>query len=64
MILLSHSARPASVVDARDVAGAVVRAAERGRRGERYIVAGRAATLREIVQVLERVSGFRRRACA
>jgi dihydroflavonol-4-reductase len=52
------------VVDARDVAGAVVRAAERGRRGERYIVAGRAATLREIVQVLERVSGFRRRACA
>jgi len=48
------------VVDARDVAGA----AERGRPGERYIVAGRAATLREIVQALDRVSAFRRRACA
>jgi len=58
--IAGHSARPASVVDARDVAGA----AERGRPGERYIVAGRAATLREIVQALDRVSAFRRRACA
>jgi dihydroflavonol-4-reductase len=47
----------AAVVDARDVAGAVVRAAERGRSGERYIVGGRAATLQEIVETLERVSG-------
>ncbi|MGC9947791.1 MAG: NAD-dependent epimerase/dehydratase family protein [Bryobacteraceae bacterium] len=48
----------ASVVDARDVAAAVVRAAERGRSGERYIVAGRPATLREIVETLARVSGI------
>ena len=47
----------ASVVDARDVAGAVVQTAERGRAGERYIVAGRAATLKEILETLERVSG-------
>lgn len=48
----------ASVVDARDVAEAVVRAAEHGRAGERYIVAGRSATLREILETLERVSGI------
>lgn len=47
----------ASVVDARDVAGAVVRAAASGRPGERYIVAGRPATLREILETLEQVSG-------
>jgi dihydroflavonol-4-reductase len=47
----------ASVVDARDVAHAVVQAADRGRPGERYIVAGRPATLREILETLERVSG-------
>jgi dihydroflavonol-4-reductase len=44
-------------VDARDVAGAVLRAAERGRPGERYIVGGRAATIQEIILTLERVSG-------
>jgi len=47
----------AAVVDARDVAEAVVRAAERGRSGERYIVAGRAATLQQIIETLARVSG-------
>lgn len=47
----------AAVVDARDVADAVLRAAERGRPGERYIVAGKPVTLREIVQTLERISG-------
>jgi dihydroflavonol-4-reductase len=46
-----------SVVDARDVAGAVVQAAERGRAGERYIVAGRPATLKEIAETLARISG-------
>lgn len=49
----------AAVVDARDVAGAVVQAAQCGRAGERYIVAGQVATLKEIVQTLERVSGLR-----
>jgi dihydroflavonol-4-reductase len=48
----------ASVVDARDVAGAVVRAAHSGRPGERYIVAGAPHTLREILEILERVSGI------
>jgi len=48
----------ASVVDARDVAAAVLQAAERGRPGERYIVAGRPATLLEISQTLERLSGI------
>ena len=47
----------ASVVDARDVANAVVLAADRGRPGERYIVAGRPVTLVEILETLERVSG-------
>jgi dihydroflavonol-4-reductase len=48
----------ASVVDARDVANAVVQAAEHGRAGERYIVAGRPATLKQILETLERVSGI------
>jgi dihydroflavonol-4-reductase len=47
----------ASVVDARDVAAAVLQAADRGKAGERYIVAGRPVTLKEIMQSLERVSG-------
>ncbi|MFN7998930.1 MAG: NAD-dependent epimerase/dehydratase family protein [Bryobacteraceae bacterium] len=46
-----------SVVDVRDVAAAVVQAAQRGRAGERYLVAGRAVTLEEILQTLEKVSG-------
>jgi dihydroflavonol-4-reductase len=48
----------ASVVDARDVAGAVVQAAERGRADERYILAGRALTIRAMLETLERVSGI------
>ncbi len=47
-----------SVVDARDVADAVLRAADRGRAGERYIVAGRPVTLLGIMETLERVSGI------
>ena len=46
-----------TVVDARDVAAAVLEAADHGRAGERYIVAGKPFTLREILQTLESVSG-------
>jgi dihydroflavonol-4-reductase len=49
-----------SVVDARDVADAMYGAALLGRRGERYIVAGRSMTMSEIFQALERVSGVPR----
>lgn len=47
------------VVDARDVAAAMIAAAERGRAGERYIVGGRYATLAEVLAGLERASGVR-----
>jgi dihydroflavonol-4-reductase len=46
-----------SVVDARDVAEAHWRAALRGRRGERYLAAGRHMPMGELFRVLERVSG-------
>jgi dihydroflavonol-4-reductase len=45
------------VVDARDVALAMVRAVEKGRSGERYIVAGRLASLDQILQTLQEVTG-------
>lgn len=44
-------------VDARDVAFAVVAAAARGRRGERYLVAGRATHVGDAMRVLETLSG-------
>ncbi len=46
-----------AAVDARDVAEAMIRAVERGRRGEKYIVGGRFVTLEEINKILEKVSG-------
>ena len=46
-----------SVVDARDVAEAHWRAASRGRRGERYLAAGRHMSMEELFRVLEQVSG-------
>ncbi len=46
-----------SFVDARDVALAQIAAAERGRRGERYLAAGRHMTMAELFRALERVSG-------
>lgn len=46
-----------SVVDARDVARAMVAAAERGRRGERYLAAGRHMTMAELLEVYEQVTG-------
>ncbi len=45
-----------SVVDARDVAQAHIEAAHSGRRGERYLVAGRRMEIREMFCVLEEVS--------
>ena len=46
-----------SVVDARDVARAMITAAERGRRGERYLAAGRHMTRAELFKVYEHVTG-------
>lgn len=45
------------VVDARDVAAAMVAAVNRGRPGERYIVGGSYCTMEELLKGLERVSG-------
>lgn len=49
-----------SLIDARDVANAMYQAALLGRRGERFIVAGRSMTMAEIFQALEQVSGVPR----
>jgi len=46
-----------SIVDARDVARAMVAAAERGRRGERYLAAGRHMTMAELLKTYEQVTG-------
>jgi dihydroflavonol-4-reductase len=46
-----------SIVDARDVAEASIRVAERGRRSERYLAAGRPMTMKELMAELEKVSG-------
>jgi dihydroflavonol-4-reductase len=54
-----------SIVDARDVADAMVAAITRGRHRERYIVGGSFRTLGEVLETLERVTGVpapRRRA--
>ena len=47
----------ACIVDARDVAAAMIAAMEKGRAGEKYIVAGRFHTLEEVLQGLEKASG-------
>jgi nucleoside-diphosphate-sugar epimerase len=47
------------VVDARDVSDAMIAAALRGRRGARYIAAGRHMTMPELVAELARVSGVK-----
>jgi dihydroflavonol-4-reductase len=46
-----------TIVDARDVAVGMIRAAERGRAGEKYILGGEFHTLAEVVRALEQVSG-------
>lgn len=48
-----------SVVDARDVAQAQMAAAVRGRKGERYLAAGRHMTMRELVPLLGQIMGVR-----
>jgi dihydroflavonol-4-reductase len=48
-----------SFVDARDVAAAEIAAAARGRRGERYLAAGRCMTLGELFPVIESESGVK-----
>jgi dihydroflavonol-4-reductase len=48
-----------AVVDARDVAAFSVAAAERGRRGERYICAGRHMTMYDVAAHLERATGVK-----
>ncbi|WP_210644609.1 SDR family oxidoreductase [Pseudomonas sp. Tri1] len=48
-----------SVVDARDVALAQIAAANHGRRGERYLAAGRHMTMGELVPVLGRIAGVK-----
>ncbi len=47
-----------SLVDARDVAQALIAAAERGRRGERYLAAGRHMTMTEVFAAYARVTGL------
>jgi dihydroflavonol-4-reductase len=46
-----------SLVDARDVAAAALAAADNGRRGERYLAAGRAMHMRELMAMMEVVTG-------
>ena len=45
-----------SLVDARDVAWAHIAAAQSGRRGERYLAAGRNLTMRQLMPVLGRIA--------
>ncbi len=49
----------ASVVDARDVAAAMIESVDKGKPGERYVVAGRSVSLEEIARTLESVTGVR-----
>jgi dihydroflavonol-4-reductase len=48
----------ANVVDARDVAIAMIRSVAQGRPGERYIVAGSPVSLDEIALTLQRITGI------
>lgn len=48
-----------SVVDARDVAQAHIAAATRGKRGERYLAAGRHMTMRQLVPLLGKIANVK-----
>lgn len=45
-------------VDVRDVASGIILAAERGRRGEAYILSGERVKVRELLATLEKISGI------
>jgi len=47
-------------VDSRDVAKALLAAAEKGRTGENYLVTGGHLSVKEMMEMLERVSGIRK----
>jgi dihydroflavonol-4-reductase len=47
-----------SVVDARDVAKAMILANEHGKRGERYLAAGRHMTMADLFRLLEKATGI------
>lgn len=49
----------AALTDVRDVAAAMITAAERGQRGERYIVAGPLKTMKDIALELEAITGVK-----
>jgi dihydroflavonol-4-reductase len=46
-------------VDVRDVAGGLLLAAAKGRRGEGYILSGERITIRQLMSLLEKISGTR-----
>ena len=48
-----------NLVDARDVANAMIKAAEHGKHAEKYLVAGRMTSFAELFKALERVSGVK-----
>ncbi|QGH63819.1 SDR family oxidoreductase [Serratia proteamaculans] len=48
-----------SVVDARDVALAMILAAEQGQRGERYLAAGQHMTMQQLVPLLGEIAGVK-----
>ena len=48
-----------SVVDARDVAKAQIAAITKGKRGERYLAAGRHTTMRDLIPMIGKVAGVR-----
>ncbi len=48
----------ANVVDARDVAKGMIRAAERAKHGARFLIAGPTMSIAEMLSALERVSGI------
>ena len=48
-----------NVVDVRDVAKAHIEAAKRGRSGERYIIGGHNATVKELLEITAKITGAR-----